>query len=287
MSKFRLSGSILVFLGAVFWSLNSPLVKYLTADPLLICGLRSLIAGLALAPFIRIRRLNWTPWMVLYIGSYCALCITIILALSKTSATIAIGMQYTATVWLFLVNLLLTKRLRKNALIPVLLISAGVVFFMCSGGSAANSSGNLIALSEGVFFACMSVGAKESAGKNPLGLTAIANLFTGIFVFLAFPSTGGKIAALSGQDWLVLLILGVIQIGAGYGFYNLGIQKISAQKASIIALWEMILGPVWVAIFLKEYPNALVLTGFVIILIGMVADAKWNVPPADGKPSAN
>lgn len=278
MSKFRLSGGILVFLGAVFWSLNSPLVKYLSADPLLICGLRSLIAGIALTPFIRVRRLNWTPWMILYIISYCALCISIILALSKTSATIAIGMQYTATIWLFLVNLLLTRRLRRQALIPVLLISAGVLFFMCSGGSATNSTGNLIALAEGIFFACMSVGAKESAGDNPLGLTAIANLCTGLFVFLAFPATAGTISTLSGQDWLVLFILGVVQIGAGYGFYNLGITKISAQKASIIALWEMILGPVWVALFLKEYPNAMVLTGFIIILIGMVMDARFNVP---------
>ncbi len=40
MSNMRNSGTILVFLGAVFWSLNAPLVKFLTADPLLICGLR-------------------------------------------------------------------------------------------------------------------------------------------------------------------------------------------------------------------------------------------------------
>ena len=47
-----LSGSALVLLGAVCWSLNSPLVKYLTLDPFLICGLRSLIAGLVLLPCV-------------------------------------------------------------------------------------------------------------------------------------------------------------------------------------------------------------------------------------------
>lgn len=276
MSKIRFSGGVLVFLGAVFWSLNAPLVKFLTADPLLICGLRSLIAGIALAPFIRIKRLNWTPWMILYIASYCALCISIIVALSKTSATIAIGMQYTATIWLFLVNLLLTKKFNKKSFFPVCLIFAGVIFFMCSGGGKNSSSGNLIALMEGVFFACMSVGSKKSAGSNPLGLTAIANLFTGIFVFIFFPYTKVLVPTLSTQSWIILLILGVIQIGAGYGFYNLGIQMITAQKASIIALWEMILGPVWVALFLQEYPNMMVLTGFCIILIGMVLDARVN-----------
>lgn len=77
---------------------------------------------------------------------------------------------------------------------------------------------------------------------------------------------------------MILIILGVVQIGAGYGFYNLGIQHVTAQKASIIALWEMILGPVWVALFLKEYPSAMVLIGFCIILVGMVLDAKLGTP---------
>lgn len=281
MSKFRNSGVILVFLGAVFWSLNAPLVKFLTADSLLICGLRSIIAGITLAPFIRFKRLNWTPWMAVYICSYCALCISIILALSKTSAAIAIGMQYTATIWLFLANFIVTKVFNKKAFWPVCVIFAGVIFFMCSGTDKSSSSGNMIALLEGIFFAFMSVGAKKSAGTNPLGLTAIANLFTGIFVFALFPSRLGYVTTLASGDWIVLIILGVIQIGAGYAFYNLGIQKISAQKASVIALWEMILGPVWVALFLREYPSPVVLTGFVVILAGMLLDAKINVP--DGR----
>lgn len=277
MLKATHTGSIFVFLGAVFWSLNAPLVKFLTADPLLVCGLRSLIAGIALLPFLRLKRLNWTPWMLLYLVSYCALCISIIVALSKTSAAIAIGMQYTATIWLFITSCLKSKRFNKKAFIPVVLISIGVLFFMGSGKTPASMTGNLIALSEGIFFACMSVGAKKSAGNNPLGLTALANLFTGIFVFAAFPATKNLIPSLSVQSWSVLLILGVIQIGAGYSFYNIGIQKITAQKASILALWEMILGPVWVALFLKEYPSALVLAGFFVILIGMLLDAKPNI----------
>ncbi|MCB6609569.1 DMT family transporter [[Clostridium] symbiosum] len=280
MSKIRNSGTLLVFLGAVFWSLNAPLVKFLTADSLLICGLRSIIAGITLMPFIRWKRLNWTPWMAVYISSYCALCISIIIALSKTSAAIAVGMQYTATIWLFLANFVITRKFNKKAFWPVCVIFAGVVFFMCSGTDKSSSSGNTIALLEGIFFACMSVGAKKSAGTNPIGLTAIANLFTGIFVFVAFPSTAGYIGTLALTDWIVLLILGIIQIGAGYAFYNLGIQMISAQKASVIALWEMILGPVWVALFLKEYPSPIVLAGFVIILAGMLLDTKINVPDA-------
>ena len=276
MYPISVSGGVLVFLGAVFWSLNSPLVKFLTLDSLLICGLRSLIAGCVLAAAIRPKRLVWNGWMLVYVCSYAGLCLSIIQALSTTSAPVAIGMQYTATIWLFLVNLIKTRKASVRSAIPVLVIFTGVVFFMCSGADAASQTGNLIALSEGIFFALMTVSAKKVAGTNPIGLTAIANLFTGIVVFLISPGVLCGIPAMTKTDWIVILILGIVQVGGGYAFYNMGIQKISAQKASVIALWEMILGPIWVAVFLKEYPSLLVLVGFVIILAGMLLDAFIN-----------
>jgi len=281
MSKYPVSGGVLVFLGALFWSLNAPLVKFLTLDSLLICGLRSLIAAAALAAFIRPKQLNWNRWMLLYVCSYAALCLSIIVALSMTSSPVAIGMQYTATIWLFLANLLRTKRFEMRRFLPVCVIFVGVVCFMCSGSDASSSTGNLIALCEGVFFACMTVSAKKAAGTNPIGMTAVANIFTGILMCVLFPASMAKVTVMTGRDWIIMLVLGVIQVGGGYTFYNLGVQKVSAQKASIIALWEMILGPVWVAVFLREYSSIPVLVGFVIILIGMFLDVKLSEPQED------
>ncbi len=283
MKKITLSGGFLVFLGAVFWSLNSPLVKYLSLDPVLICALRSVIAGIALAATIRPKQLSWNGWTLVYVISYTGLCMSIILALGATSAPVAIGMQYTATIWLFLVGLLRTHRFRFKSFLPVLVIFIGVVFFMCSGSDAASQKGNLIALTEGVFFALMTISSKKVAGKNPVGLSAVGNLFAGAVIFLFVPGTVGKMSVMTGLDWVIMLVLGVVQNGAGYAFYNYGIQKVSAQKASVIALWEMILGPVWVALFLKEYPQPTVLIGFVIILLGMLMDALLNSEAAPAK----
>lgn len=275
MSRISLSGSTLVFLGALFWSLNSPLVKYLTLPALLICGLRSVIAGIALSPTIRPRQLRWNRWLVFYLLSYLGLCVSVILALSMTSAPIAVGMQYTATIWLFLIGLLRTRRFSWRAFLPVFIISVGVVFFMCSSTGGTNRLGNFIALAEGIFFVCITISSQKAAGTNPLGLTALANLFTGLAVFLVVPGLWGELAKMTPRDWVLMLILGVVQVGGGYGCFNLGVQKVSAQRASIIALWEMILGPLWVALFLGEYPSTLVLIGFVFILVGIVLD---NLP---------
>lgn len=276
MIRQKLSGGMMVFLGAAFWSLNAPLVKFLTLDPYLICGLRSLIAAIALAAFIRPKQLKWNGWMLLYICSYAALSLSVIVALTMTSSPIAIGMQYTATIWLFLIQLAATKRFRLRAFLPVCVIVTGVVFFMASATDAASTQGNLIALSEGVFFTGLTLGAKRAAGSNSIGLTGIANAFTALVVLLLFPRAVSSVGSMTGRDWLILLILGVVQVGCGYVFYTIGVQRTTPQKASIIALWEMILGPVWVALFLHEYPNVMVLIGFAIVLVGIVLDSKIN-----------
>jgi drug/metabolite transporter (DMT)-like permease len=286
MKKPVLSGSLLVFLGAVFWSLNAPIVQFLSVDPFLLCGLRALIAGVVLIPFIRLRQLRWNGWTVVYLLSYCALCLCIILALNMTSSAIAIGMQYTALIWLFLVTLLRTRKFSLRSFIPVGIICTGVVFFMCSGTDATGTTGNLIALMEGILFALMTTSSKKAAGTNPIGLTSLGNLFTGILILSLFPARTATVVSLSGLDWLLVGILGAVQIGCGYAFYNLGVQKVSAQKAAVISLWEMILGPVWVALFLKDYPSLPVLTGFIIILVGMLLDARLSpqsAPAPTGK----
>lgn len=94
MKNFKISGGMLVFLGALFWSLNAPLIKFIEVDALLVCGFRSIIAGFFLLPFLRPKKLAFGPWMLVYLISYCGLCVGIVLALRQTSAAIAVGMQY-------------------------------------------------------------------------------------------------------------------------------------------------------------------------------------------------
>lgn len=276
MSNLRLSGGMLVFLGALFWSLNSPLVKFISLDSIFVCGLRSAIAAVALCAFIRPKQLKWNGWMLVYVCSYASLCLSIIIALKMTSAPVAVGMQYTSIIWLFLVASLKARKINMKALIPVCVIAVGVVFFMCSGTDATSSTGNLIALCEGVFFAFMTVSAKKVTRTNPIGMVAVANVFTAIVVFALFPAKLAALPAMTTLDWVIMLVLGVVQVGGGYCFYNMGVMKVSPQKASVIALWEMILGPIWVAIFLGEIPSVLELIGFVIIIAGIFMDSKMN-----------
>ena len=272
-------GWILVFLGAVCWSLNSPLVKYMTASAMTICCLRALIAGIALLPFLRPSRLKPDRWTAVYLLAFAGVCITVIASLSMTDAAIAVGMQYTALIWLTLTAVLRTRRFRGQPWGPVILILGGLLLFM-SSGSAGSLSGNLIAASEGMLFAVMTASGKRAGQENALGLTCIANLFTGALVLLIHPQTASEALSMAPSQWGLLLVLGVVQVAMGYGLYNLGLQYVSPQRASILALWEMILGPVWVALFLHEYSSGMVIAGFLLILGGICLNALR--PPGKG-----
>jgi len=274
VKNIKISGGMLVFLGALFWSLNSPLIKFLEIDSIMICGLRSVISGIFLLPFLKPKKLVWGPWLIIYCLAYCGLVVGVIFALHETSAAIAVGMQYGSVIWLFLVSTIATRKLDTRRLFPVLLIFAGVVVFMLSGLDGSTMKGNLIALTSSVSFSFMTVGAKKAGAENPLGLTCIANLFTGFFVFNFLSPDFADTLSFTGLEWIIMLILGIIQGGLGYAFYTMGACRVPPQKASVIALWEMILGPLWVMIFLHEYPGLLVWIGFVIIIAGIILDAR-------------
>ena len=80
----------------------------------------------------------------------------------------------------------------------------------------------------------------------------------------------------------LLVALGVGQIGLGLVFLTIGGRLIPAAEVALITLLEVVLGPLWVWIFLSEQPSAATLAGGAIVL-GAVAiqagGASGQAPP--------
>ena len=53
------------------------------------------------------------------------------------------------------------------------------------------------------------------------------------------------------QSISLLLIMGVFQLGIAYILFSIGISKVSATSANIIATIEPVLNPIWVFNFSK------------------------------------
>lgn len=270
-------GMLLVFIAAVLWSTNSILVKNIELPSMLIGAMRALIAGIVLAPFIRPKKLKFSLKMLLMAVAFTLNSIGVVTAIKLTSAAIAVGMQFTAPIWLYIYSRIKGYPFIKRRVIPLAVLTAGVVISMFSKAEGVTLVGNLIALTTGITFAAVTQLGKELGGDNPVGITAINNLFMAAVILPLFcRDSMGQLFAMDTVGRATLLALGIVQFGGGYVFYTLGLRYTTAARASMISPMEMVLSPVWVAIFMHELPDAVGLIGFLVIIAGIALEVIFT-----------
>ena len=95
-----------------------------------------------------------------------------------------------------------------------------------------------------------------------------AAVVTGCFVAsvvavpFAFP-----VADTTVMDWLIVLYLGVFQIGLAYLFIAEGMRHIPALETSLLLLVEPVFSPIWAWLLLAESPGTLAVFGGGIVIL--------------------
>ena len=82
------------------------------------------------------------------------------------------------------------------------------------------------------------------------------------------------------HDALLLAALGAGQIALGLILFTAGARLISAAQAGLIALLEVVLGPIWVWLLYSERPEALTLAGGSVIVAAVLLHALAELRPA-------
>ena len=87
---------------------------------------------------------------------------------------------------------------------------------------------------------------------------------------------------LSSNDSFISMGMGVFQVGAGLILYTLGSRSLPAAELALLSLAEVLLGPLWVWLFLGETASMNTLIGGVVLLIAIAGNAvsgKRQKPP--------
>ena len=63
--------------------------------------------------------------------------------------------------------------------------------------------------------------------------------------------------------------MGCVQIAAPYALFSFGLRRVGGVEASLIALVEPVLNPLWVVLFYGERPAAATLAGGFLILTAL------------------
>ena len=113
----------------------------------------------------------------------------------------------------------------------------------------------------------------------------LSGLFAIVITFCVCKSTGLPLA-LSVRDGSIAMGMGVFQVGAGLILYTLGSKSLPAAELTLLSLAEVLLGPLWVWLFLGETATFNTLTGGAILLFAITVNAltgkRRRPPPISG-----
>jgi drug/metabolite transporter (DMT)-like permease len=265
----QMAGQGAVFLTAILWSSTGLFVKLLVWHPLVIFGIRSLIAAIFLiivrhfsSPSKQATNKSAPLWIGAFAFSLAML--NLIFANRLTTAANAILLHYCAPIWAaFLAWWLIKEKPRREHLIALVLISGGLVLFSMDALGSGAILGDILGFSSGIFFALYSVLLRKMKDGNPLDIMLLGHIISAViglpFVFIYPP-------LLNFSSIMIILYMGIFQIGLSSVLFVYGIKRVRAIQAMLIATIEPILSPVWVLLIIGEVPSFTALAGGAIIL---------------------
>lgn len=253
-----------LLIAALCWSLAGLLFKYVEWPALAVAGGRGIIAAGFLILFCgRTLHFTWTRVQIGAALAYAACTVLFTLANKMTTAANAILLQFTAPVWVALFGAwLLGERTQPIDWVTIGAVLAGLGLFFYEGLQLNNLSGQLVALASGVAFAAMTILMRKQKDTSPLESIILGNVISfliGLPALLTAP-------ALPASGWVALSLLGVVQLGVAYLFYSKALRHVTALEAVLIPVFEPILNPIWVMIFIGERPGPLALLGGLIVV---------------------
>ena len=262
---------LLVLGAAILWSTGGLFIKATKLSGLELSFGRSLLAAITVAIFTRREGFGLNRVTALAAAIYAVLLVLFVLATKQTTAANAIFLQYTAPVYVLVLEPLVYKeRFRRRDLITVVFCVIGMSLFFVGKLRPQDLSGNLLALGSGLCFAFYFLLLRHSSARNVNRASSViyGNL---LVVLIAAPAGVAALQHISAGDTACVAYLGVVQIGFAYLLFTLAMARgVRSLDAGIIGYIEPVLNPIWVFLFLGERPSNWALLGGAIIVAAVV-----------------
>jgi len=270
--KLTASPLVLVLGAAILWSTGGLFIKATHLSPFEVSFGRSLLAAITIVIFTRKEGFGLNRISAITSVLYAALLILFVVATKLTTAANAIFLQYTAPVYVLILEPIFYKeKFRGRDFVTVAVCLAGMSLFFVGKLRPQDVSGNLFALASGVCFAFFFLLLRHSKARqvNRAASAIYGNL---IAVALCAPAFFGAMRrGISPEDYARLAYLGIVQIGFAYLLFTLAMARgLRSLDAGIIGYVEPVLNPIWVFLFLGERPSGWAIIGGAIIVASVI-----------------
>ena len=275
---------------ALLWSTGGLFIKWTKISGLELSFFRSFFAIFMVAFFTRREGFGINRLTALASGLYAILLILFVLATKQTTAANAIFLQYTAPVYVLILEPILYKeKFRPRDLVTVLICLGGMTLFFVGKLRPEDVEGNVMALASGFCFALYFLLLRHPKAREVNRASSVI-YGNSLAVLLTAPWGLAAISSLDRFDLMSVIYLGVIQIGLSYLLFTTAMANgVRSLDAGIVGYVEPVLNPVWVFLVLGEKPSQWALLGGSIIIVAVIThmflDArnkrKQTEPPLD------
>lgn len=285
-------GLLFVFMAGVLWStvgLGIRLIENAEVWQILLYRSISLSAFLYLVirirsgvgPFFQLGRMGW-PAVVAGLSLVAAYSGGIY-AIQSTSVANAMLLFATAPFMAAVLGwIVLRERVRKATWVATCVAMAGIAIMVGDKSSGGALMGSLAALGSALGFAVFTVALRWGKSGEMLPAVFLSGLFA-IAITGAICLLQGVPLVLSLNDGGIAMGMGVFQVGAGLILYTLGSRSLPAAELALLSLAEVLLGPMWVWLFLGETASLNTLLGGMVLLLAIagnaISGARRRPPP--------
>ena len=175
----------------------------------------------------------------------------------------------------------LGEPVRTATWIAIVVALGGIAIMAADKSGGVVLNGSLAALGSALGFAVFTVALRWGRTGEMLPSVFLSGLFA-IGITFAICQFAGLSVVISIHDGSVAMGMGVFQVGAGLILYTLGSRSLPAAELALLSLAEVLLGPIWVWLFLGETASIYTLFGGTILLAAIAGNAvsgKRRKPP--------
>lgn len=260
---------LLMVICASLWSIAGIFIKNIPWNPMVITGMRSLIAGLCAFTFMKAKRMRICVNRRSVLGgiALCATFFCFVIANKLTTSANAIVLQFTNPVFILILSaVFFHQKFARVDIAAVAVTMCGIALFFFDQLTPGTLAGNIVGLCAGFCMGCMFIITGNTDEQSRMSGIVIGHLLSAVIglPFMLVYETAFEPAAI-----ISIVILGVVQLGLPYVLYSIAVADCPPLACSLIGALEPLLNPVWVFIFDGEAPGVFALAGGVIVILSI------------------
>ncbi len=163
----------------------------------------------------------------------------------------------------------LQERVRRATWFSMAAAMVGVAIMMWEGIGEGRVYGNLLALGAAVTFAAFGVALRDGRDGDMVPGVLLASVIIACLAAIQVDNF-----TISNHDLVLCVYMGAAQVSLALVLYAAGARYVPAAELMVLALTEVILGPIWVWLLLGEAPTMVGLIGGGVVMAAVIVNAR-------------